>query len=289
MKTPSERLKQIVCFLSGSSILLSSCSSHPLLNEGQDNMTFSEKNFSEDKDEVATPFHLREYLSQEELAIVKSLKALSSDIYSNAALAKEFDRHPETVLHRYGISGMEINEWSTEIQMMRALADDDVVSAIEKRDFKEYIDVLNRKGILKDSQLRQIHKTSSTLSEKLRSFSETASLPEQDQLQESLVFGAFVIAAIYVVVATIAAVEVVGYVHFAVKTKFAGLEKKVRKGSLEKTTSAAIDLFLDKTGTTASIDDRVVQVLKETEQLSPSEVEEVRGVVKLLHEAAEKQ
>ena len=281
MKTPSERLKRIVCLLTGSSVLLSSCTSHPLLRGDHDIMTFSEKNFSEDKDESTSPFHIREFLSEEEMTIVNSLKNMSKDIYSNTALAKEFDKNPETVLRKYGISGMNINKWSTEIQMMRALADDDVISAIEKRNFKEYINLLNEKGILKDSQLRKIHKTSSALSEGLRSMSHGS----QEQVN-AIFFGAFAVAVIYVVVATIAAVEVVGYFHFAVKAKFAGIEKEVRRGTMDLTANAALDLFLDKTGNAVSVDEWVVQVLQETENLSDNEVEEVRNIVKLLHDAS---
>ena len=283
MKTPSERLKRIACFLSGSSLLLSSCDSNPLLRGEQDVMEFSEKNFSEDREEVPSPFHIREYLSQEEKNLVNSHRNLSIDIYSNSSLAKEFDKNPELVLQRYGISGMETNKWSTEIQMMRALADDDVVSAIETRNFRKYIEVLNEKGILKDSKLKQIHKTSSALSQSLRAMSTDSA----QSISESLVFGAFAVAFIYVVVATIAAVEVAGYFHFAVKAKFAGLETEVRRGSMELTANAAIDLFLDKTGTSTSIDECVVQVLKETEQLSGTEISEVRDIVKLLHRASE--
>ena len=95
------------------------------------------------------------------------------------------------------------------------------------------------------------------------------------------------VAFIYVAVATIAAVEVAGYFHFAVKAKFAGLETEVRRDSMELTANAAIGLFLDKTGISTSIDECVVQVLKETEQLSGTEVSEVRDIVKLLHRASE--
>lgn len=244
------------------------------------------KNFSENYDEVPSPFHLREYLSEDEMSLINSLKNLSRDIYSNTALAKEFDKKPDEVLRRYGISGIEANNWSTEIQMMRALADDDIVSAINRRDFKGYIETLNEKGILKDYQLRQIHKTSSALSEKLRSLSTKPNMPDKD-LKDELVFGAFAVAVIYVVAATIAAVEVAGVFHFVVKTKFAGLEKEVRKESMDLTVNAAVNLFLDKTGTIGTIDERVVELLRQTEQLSDNEVNEVRDVVNILYRASD--
>jgi len=285
MKNLSERFTKLVCALTGGSILFSSCDGGTLLRGPiDDEVEFKHKNFAKNSSQSSFGFPVKDYISEEEAVLVEKLQNFAVDIFDNPELAREFDRDQLLVLSRYGISQMEVDNFSTEIQLIKATSDPEISSALSEGNLCLYLQLLSEKKLLQDTRLQQVHKSLLAKDHLV----DPSKLPE---IHESFVFGAAVIVVLYVAVATIAAVEVVGYFHIAIKTKFGGPPQPPRPGHPtgpprrhQMMGSPALRLFVNKNpvlpiGGSDEYIEEIRRSLSKIGQVSDSEIDLTMNII----------
>lgn len=286
MEKTKEKLKKLVSILTSSSILLSSCSSGLRIEEPVDGrLDFKSDNFANDTLDGSGRLSLRSFITADKEKIISGCRKLATDLYDNPSLAHKLKNYPEVVLASYGLSTIDFDVNSVEMQVLLALGDSEIVAALESKDFIKYLKLLRQKEILLDESLKRIDLTVLDNASALLKSTDGSLVDNQsvDAELNSLVFICAVAVLIYVVGATIAAVEVAGYFHFALSAKFASPDKK--KENIEKA-SPSLSLFIDKTPVVMTDDIRIKNELNEfkeylqnNSELSQAEIEDISNII----------
>jgi hypothetical protein len=138
---------QVVAGTLAASILTSSCTQYPYINENQiyGNAMVSDS----DLGEIAIPISLK--LKSEDVQYINAIHQVSIDILDNPRKAKEFKENPSAYLKKYGYSG-DVNLDDNLLKVTIALSDEDINKAIKKNDFKTFIKLCKDKNIISSSK-----------------------------------------------------------------------------------------------------------------------------------------
>lgn len=206
---------EVVSSLLAGSFLFSSCSDglFLLMNDDQ-TINFTRDKYAINNKEGISLIPISVHLSDSEISTVKSLRKLSQDIISNKKIAVEFSSDYQKVLSLYNIDEEIIDVDSEEIQLLFALGSDDILDAINKQDFKLFLEILKNKGLLQSNSIKRINALLE--SENFRNMKMPSDVRSEIDTELSPI--AAIALAIYFAVATVAVLEVAFWVHFAVKT-----------------------------------------------------------------------
>lgn len=191
--------KNTIIYLTSSSILLSSC-------DGYEGLEVTQKDFTKVDKLGANLLPIEIYLSDDEIKYVKSVEGLIKDLLSNKELVKQLSENPQSFLAKYNLDSSEFDLKNSEIQMIIALNDPEVLECLEKGKFKKYWKTLEKKGLFDIERSDLL----STINSKLESLSKdnvirlksTGELDEDDDTAWLAICA--VVALIYVAVGTIA-------------------------------------------------------------------------------------
>lgn len=286
MEKAREKFKKLVCILTSSSILLSSCSGGLRIEEPVDGrLNFKRDNFADDTLDGSGRLSLRSFITADKEKIIYGCRKLASDLYDNPSLAHKLKSYPEVVLANYGLSTIEFDLNSVEMQVLLALGDSEIVAALESQDFIKYLKLLQQKQILLDESLERIDLSVLDNASALLKSTDGSLVEKQnvDAELNSLVFICAVAVLIYVVGATIAAVEVAGYFHFALSAKFASPDRKKDNIAM---VSPSLSLFIDKTPVVMTDDisikndlNEFKEYLRNNSELSQAEIEDISNII----------
>lgn len=171
------------------------------------------------------------------------------------------------------------------MQVLLALGDSEIVAALESQDFIKYLKLLQQKQILLDESLERIDLSVLDNASALLKSTDGSLVEKQnvDAELNSLVFICAVAVLIYVVGATIAAVEVAGYFHFALSAKFASPDRKKDNIAM---VSPSLSLFIDKTPVVMTDDisikndlNEFKEYLRNNSELSQAEIEDISNII----------
>ena len=150
MKNKSH-IQKIISLLTSSSILFTSCGGDNLISIFNQDEKF---NFNRDKFATNTEsielIPLDIYLSEKDIKEITFIHKFSKDIIKNPELVSNFIANPNSILSQYNINDIEIDLNSEEIQLLIALGDKDIHKAIQAKDLKTFLFLLQKKGLLQN-------------------------------------------------------------------------------------------------------------------------------------------
>ena len=233
---------EIISSLLAGSFLFSSCSDGLILLMDHDQtINFTKDKYAINNKEGISLIPISMHLSNSEISTIKSLRKLSQDIITNKKIAAEFSSDYKKVLSLYNIDEEFIDVDSEEVQLLFALGSDDILNAINKKDFKLFLEILKNKGLLQSNSIKKL--TTLLESEDIKNMKMPSDARSAIVDQELSPICAIALA-IYFAVATIAVVEVAFWVHFAVKT--VGAEEIYDNNRVEREKLSEEDFYLTK-------------------------------------------
>ena len=193
----------------------------------------SSEDFAKDDDEGAALLPLDVYVP--ESVSLSGIASFSRDIINDTGLLERFYKNPAQTLESYGISYFDKD--STQIQMLLASADPDVLSCISNGDFRGYLNVLKEKNYLQSDVVKQLQQA---LNNPTSDMDSPTSLGEGESL---IVIGAVLILVV-AAVGILAAVTTVVYTS----VEIAGSEDE------SEPEDSAINLYIDKSKSIGTLD-----------------------------------
>lgn len=197
--------KNAIIYLASSSILFSSCA-------GDLDFVVSRENFAEDKDSSIDLIPLDVYLSNGEIGYLKLIEDFAIEVLTNKRAAEEFSKNPQKILEKYGLENIDLD--ANEFQVIKALGDEEIQDCLESGDFARFWKLIIDKNLFESERSELL----TSIENKLKSADSQLKLKmttKIDGYQDSILVICVAAAIIYVVVGTIAAVELVAYVHAA--------------------------------------------------------------------------
>ena len=170
--------------------------------------------------------------------MVDSIRKLVCEITSNPQSALLFSQEPDILLGKYGLQDTAIECDSVGLMILQSLCKQEALQALKNEDFVYYLNLLREYGIPIDEALKDIKDQVQKKQVVTRAVGDLSACDiSRDKLE--CVWGVLAFAFLYVIAATIAAVEVAAVVDFAVKVTGPSLPKK--KPTEEKKTRSVIE------------------------------------------------
>lgn len=140
-----QHIAKMFLLLGSSATLVESCTFDlPPLNQ---------KNFAPDLDYGPQMLPIKLYVENEDY--VKNVLEFTNDIITDKELLNRFGKNPEKILGEYGITRIDTND--TQIQILIATADTEIQDAMREKDFKKYLHILERKGLLQSDIITNLN------------------------------------------------------------------------------------------------------------------------------------
>lgn len=141
-----QHIAKIFLLLGSSASLVESCTFDlPPLNQ---------KNFAPDLDYGPQMLPIKLYVENEDY--VNNVLKFTNDIINDKELLDRFSKNPEKTLgEEYGITRIDTND--TQIQILIATADTEIQDAMREKDFKKYLRILERKGLLQSDIITNLN------------------------------------------------------------------------------------------------------------------------------------
>ena len=141
-----QHIAKIFLLLGSSASLVESCTFDlPPLNQ---------KNFASDLDYGPQMLPIKLYVENEDY--VNNVLKFTNDIINDKELLDRFSKNPEKTLgEEYGITRIDTND--TQIQILIATADTEIQDAMREKDFKKYLRILERKGLLQSDIITNLN------------------------------------------------------------------------------------------------------------------------------------
>lgn len=131
---------------------------------------------------------------------------MSNDIINNPIIAHTFAQDPQAFLEAYDMTDLHLNLDDNLLQLIIALGDEEITSAIKNRDIKGYLSLCKKKGLFDNISLAKDTSPLFISLEKSKNFTKLQSISENDSTNSS--FTAFAIAAVVGVAAIVWAVTI---------------------------------------------------------------------------------
>ena len=151
MKNRKIEYQKFVLSLLATSIGFSSCSQY-----GMDENCFTMDNFAEDSDEGVNLLPFEIYIGEEYKELIHFTNAFVTHILSDEQEAIAFRDNPKVILEKHNLDDIDVDVKSPEIQIIFALADNDVLSAIQEGDVKRYLKLLVEKDLLQTEKFKRM-------------------------------------------------------------------------------------------------------------------------------------
>jgi hypothetical protein len=103
----------------------------------------SNRNF----DNIAIPLDI--YISEEEEKFIVFIDYLINQIFNNPEEAAKFAQNPDGYIKAHGFEDVAINMDDSILQFILALADKDIISAIQNNDFATFFQLCKEKSLIK--------------------------------------------------------------------------------------------------------------------------------------------
>lgn len=141
-----QHISKIFVLLGGFSIGVESCT--------LDYMSpVTQADFVEDKEEGQALLPIEIYVG--DTASIEGIVKFANDIILNEGLKQRFNKSPDLVLNEYGITHWD--KTSPQIQLILACGDMEIQDAMQKNDFKKYLQLLEEKELLQSDLIVQLN------------------------------------------------------------------------------------------------------------------------------------
>lgn len=158
----NKNVKNAVIGTVSESIMASSCT--PYFTQQDEDSLYLESNTSFDLGGIAIPITMD--ISQEDRNYIVFLQKLAIDIIANPIIAKEFSKHPDLFIARYGYNET-VNLDDGMLKMTVALGDEDIYRAIKANDIKLFYNLCKKKNLSNIPQKNDIGKYSNYIKTKM--------------------------------------------------------------------------------------------------------------------------
>jgi hypothetical protein len=213
-----QNYKKVVLSLVTTSIGVTSCNLNGdlddnLKEEEERTIGFTINNFAKDEPIGTNLLPISLYVGKEYNTKIKFIDSFVNNILSNHSEALKFKENPCEVLSKYNIENMPIDKNSPEIQILFALADSEILKAIEDNDVKAYFELLKKKNLFQTDKFKKMVSIYEA-NEKMGANSKGASSVNQEEVISPVAI-CFLGVAIYVALATVAETYVMAHHKFA--------------------------------------------------------------------------
>lgn len=145
-QSTKQHISKIFVLLGGISVGVESCTLDYL-------PPVTQSDFAKDQDEGQALLPLEIYVGETDA--IDGIIKFANDIIFNEGLARRFNKAPELVLSEYGITHWD--KTSPQIQLILACGDQEIQEAMQKNDFKKYLQLLEEKELLQSDLIVQLN------------------------------------------------------------------------------------------------------------------------------------
>lgn len=144
-KQIKEHIAKILLLVGTSSIVAESCIPNEIL--------YTQNDFAKDSKLGATLLPIHIYI--DERVNINGILSFVNDVLSDPYICKEFSKHPDIVLAKYGLDGLDKED--PQLQILVAMADSDIQKCIKEQNLTQYLSTLESKNLLQSDLIQHIN------------------------------------------------------------------------------------------------------------------------------------